>query len=1285
PEDKKSLNFKLLPKKPARVMYESLTRLYEKSSQSNALRSDDVDEFSAALTHSDQDFKRKKQITQLELAIQEVFLRFTASMLKDYKSFLNPIMKAPNKRATDASSLFDMQGFLKSRDKANTKFFQQLMHTQMFFRFIEVRSFMSDKDAGLTFFDECTEKVDEMKDEPRLLEIDNSQASERTVFIMPPEPVGLPEGVKYSYNGFPELKSELFLSKKKSFIALPSKQQCPSSPLARRTKQEVKSAQKIAMQQVGNPKAWAKCLLSYCYSLWFVVFPAFVQSHPKKTEALKIGLAVLYKMQAAKLMTIDELCYRVLMQLAGQYNKPGMAVQVFSQMKKHGIHPNAITYGYYNRVMLEAKWPSPKSKGHLRWLKIRNVIIGIAHFRRAIRRRSMSIYSNSGSEFDRISHASVDSYLTEAQIGATKTEAADVSPILLPKDSITPVEDGLSKNSSSLEERMSTGGVSDRGYNSMTKEDVKRLSQSAVSADENGSASSSAASENSDRPGKSKPDSWNPMNFSFLYSGSNSNKSSAKLKKGSIVKRSFSTPASNKDDFEMLRGSLCNNQCLRTGILSEASLKRNSFIFPDSDLQLQVEEAKRRRHRSASAGEDQTKPARSMSLFASWRSPKSTAAADVVSDADDKSKLTFRYSDLIKNEELDILNLSESNVVKGTEGVSGDGTSSDLCTTRSVVQSIVENEPDVSRPVSGQSSDTVRLESLHHLSAMSSEPCLSSHVQTNAASDNRPGVTLEPDSLSGSFNTDSKNTCDSLSIVIVAKSGTSSHGTLLQDSSGQAAHAILDSKGHSCNNSSSDRVENLETKQSNDIVYRERIGDNSVTILDRSDIRRSVSISEDKLSDQHFSENTVKPSIGGSSHTLSSPGGDLPVEIRNPSKQIAEDAQSVSSLTDNKKDRPADFMLKRTQSLKRTNEAIGSYLKWASRAAFTKLNELKETITTPLRNGSLGSLGSLSSLTHSVEELDVNDGSSTSGTIRERLPHRGSQDLLSHSEESETEETKKRLSSLSFESVPSPSYLDDYSCLREGPSNGVGPLTDKTVALEVEISSCSRCTGCNHLIYDEEIMAGWSAEDSNLNTSCPYCQAKFVPHLQIYIKDWRGEANPVVFSTEHGCTMTEKLLARGSQQLALHKDIQITAEANERTQSPLEKGDLPLTLEEASKMSLRRCTSECLTMATDDLLPTRAYMDGHAQSSRRSPLTLSIEGEKDSPNPLVLADSYSVKKEFMIRSSSSSEPIVVPYLSPLVLRKEVEYVIDHEGNSSLASDTFVEEHPIIYWNLVRMN
>ena len=50
------------------------------------------------------------------------------------------------------------------------------------------------------------------------------------------------------------------------------------------------------------------------------------------------------------------------------------------------------------------------------------------------------------------------------------------------------------------------------------------------------------------------------------------------------------------------------------------------------------------------------------------------------------------------------------------------------------------------------------------------------------------------------------------------------------------------------------------------------------------------------------------------------------------------------------------------------------------------------------------------------------------------------------------------------------------------------PRTQHNVAMEVEICSLSRCHSCNGLLYDEQIMAGWTAEDSNLNTrwECAY-------------------------------------------------------------------------------------------------------------------------------------------------------------------------------------------------------
>ena len=46
------------------------------------------------------------------------------------------------------------------------------------------------------------------------------------------------------------------------------------------------------------------------------------------------------------------------------------------------------------------------------------------------------------------------------------------------------------------------------------------------------------------------------------------------------------------------------------------------------------------------------------------------------------------------------------------------------------------------------------------------------------------------------------------------------------------------------------------------------------------------------------------------------------------------------------------------------------------------------------------------------------------------------------------------------------------------------------------------------------------------------------------------------------------------------------------------------------------------------------------------------------------------------------DPISVPYLSPLVLRKEMESLLDQDGELCMSKESFLDEHPIIYWNLV---
>ncbi|KAG8145215.1 hypothetical protein E2320_013580 [Naja naja] len=258
------------------------------------------------LAMNDYDFHSGSKLHLLDVEIQEAFLTFMASILK---------------------------GFLKSRDRSHQKFYTMMTKTQMFIRFIEECSFVSDKDASLAFFDDCVNKMDiDKTGDMRLMELDESHKSEHTVF-------------------------------------------------------EIKSAHKIAKRYSSIPQMWSRCLLRHCYGLWFICLPAYVRVCHSKVRALRTAYDVLRKMHTKKIEPPDEVCYRVLMQLCGQYGQPVLAVKVLFEMKKAGIDPNAITYGYYNKAVLESSWPSSNRSGYFLWTKIRNVILGITQFKRVLRRQ----------------------------------------------------------------------------------------------------------------------------------------------------------------------------------------------------------------------------------------------------------------------------------------------------------------------------------------------------------------------------------------------------------------------------------------------------------------------------------------------------------------------------------------------------------------------------------------------------------------------------------------------------------------------------------------------------------------------------------------------------------------------------------------------------------------------------------------------------------------------------------------------------------------------------------
>ena len=47
-----------------------------------------------------------------------------------------------------------------------------------------------------------------------------------------------------------------------------------------------------------------------------------------------------------------------------------------------------------------------------------------------------------------------------------------------------------------------------------------------------------------------------------------------------------------------------------------------------------------------------------------------------------------------------------------------------------------------------------------------------------------------------------------------------------------------------------------------------------------------------------------------------------------------------------------------------------------------------------------------------------------------------------------------------------------------------------------------------------------------------------------------------------------------------------------------------------------------------------------------------------------------------------SPQVTVAYLSPLVLRKELESLLENEGEAVLAQGQLLDSHSIIFWNLV---
>ncbi|KAM3726363.1 DENN domain-containing protein 4C [Dirofilaria immitis] len=396
---RQTLKLSMLPKKASRQLKNSLEklhrRLYQEEFNVIALRKN----MDFMPLNIDYDIQRKKRM--LEINVQDAFLRFMASLMQGYTAYLRPIRCAPRcVGATDTGSLFDLDAFLRSRDKSSLEFFKRFSETQSFNRFIEERSFVSDKNTYNAFFDECIAKISQIDNRlsnDSLVEYEMSPNSQ-TEFVPPPESPVNSDGQEliYKYEYFPrKLEPGLFQLENLRKMSIEMKGSATSSDCLEnaliRTKQEARSAVETAILNARHsPVTWPKTLLFYAYSVWFMLLPSLVHLAKSKVKILRLALHILDRMEYSGVLPLDQVCYRIVIQLCGDFGHPILAVKVLQAMQRSGMEQNAVTYGIYHQAVLKGGWPVGGRVEAVRaWNRLAIVVRAISLFK-----MNLSLVSN---------------------------------------------------------------------------------------------------------------------------------------------------------------------------------------------------------------------------------------------------------------------------------------------------------------------------------------------------------------------------------------------------------------------------------------------------------------------------------------------------------------------------------------------------------------------------------------------------------------------------------------------------------------------------------------------------------------------------------------------------------------------------------------------------------------------------------------------------------------------------------------------------------------------------
>ncbi|KAJ6662861.1 hypothetical protein lerEdw1_011065 [Lerista edwardsae] len=1187
PGDKRNIAWKILPKKPCKNLMNTLNNLYQQLAELQQRPRDDV---LMEVAMSDYDFHSGSKRHLLDVEIQEAFLCFMASILKGYRSYLRPITEAPSETATDASSLFELQGFLKSRDRSHQKFYTMMTKTQMFIRFIEECSFVSDKDTSLAFFDDCVNKVDtDRTGDTRLIELEETYKSEHTVFITPPEIPHLPNGEElpsqYSYNGFPVLRQDLFERPAELLTTqnckFSSKASNPNSPLPmfRRTKQEIKSAHKIAKRYSSIPQMWSRCLLRHCYGLWFICLPAYVKVCHSKVRALRTAYDVLRKMHTKKIDPPDEVCYRVLMQLCGQYGQPVLAVKVLFEMKKAGIDPNAITYGYYNKAVLESTWPSSNRSGYFMWTKIRNVILGIAQFKRVLRKQPAN--------------------------GIHKALSGEHSDLLyrLSKEAVKQGKATVQKNSKQKDEK-------------------KESDSSSLSEVESGKGSGDCLPE-------------------LNYHNSNNAKPCSRIVRSNDTVGKVADTAGDigTESSAGLLFSSCFEDVNKVRINRAGNLRNRPLNVTGTDHKQMVWRS-RNRNLSGDA---------LIELMKNQINQETSPGEMVEKLGVDAKILSQSFEKRIRPTTLNIRRLSLRANKKET---------------------LEKESSDEDAPYENSFSDKTESPVIFDLEDLDNEPVLTKNMKPLNKKPKRiqraVSVPVKPVEK-----TDVEVGFDPLSLLAAETEQQKEEEEDDDDKSVSTPSARRDL---------AEEIEMYMNNMSSPLTSRTPSIDLQKAYSDKNTNKKSPTLAQ-VCRRSSLPPNSPRPgSLTKSKSCLvknervrarlwSSPTFS-PSNLARGQSQDMSDADTLTSPTSFNLDMlltPTFDVLK--SSMFSAGKGVAEKAsKWYSKFA-TYAGSSKDQSSDQASVSSFGALD-LESASLTDEEF-CNDCESTSSPRENTssvLKGIGLSRTSPENSASNNGSSKRSSQCRSLSKFP----LPDGSDLVSSCSTSVF----QNYAMEVLISSCSRCRTCDCLVHDEEIMAGWTADDSNLNTTCPFCGKLFLPFLNIEIRDLRGPGRyflksspslenmqlPASFSSQISDPTSGFIASLIPAQDDLHSD------SKSKQSDPTCARSIQIPSGRRPNAARAEDVSHPLSRSISTYSPREIgiHNPGHVIPTGSLPATL-----QGTASPLGL--------EWHL---PSPEPITVPYLSPLVVWKELESLLENEGDHAITVADFVDHHPIVFWNLV---